>query len=195
MEMKFEIMSPAARKYTYAQSSQLSGQCGLIGHLRGDMDTNEKGFFTTWEDYRTDLKTDTFKAEFDEAINALRFGGEADSELADRAKLASYCYAHPDTAFERVAINAHGSLFLDAAQGADFTSWHSLVYGHNMKDGSMFHSIKGYADQELCRCCICTRRKRQKRWWCSVLTPPMQAMQLPISRLETTLNKRHGWMH
>lgn len=100
MEMELKILTPAERKYTYAQSSQIPGQCGLIGHLRGDMDTNGKGFFTTWEDYRKDLKTEAFKAEFDEVINTLRTDAAYGNILTDRAKLASYCYAHPDSAFE-----------------------------------------------------------------------------------------------
>lgn len=101
MKMELKILTPAERKYTYAQSSQISGQCGLIGHLRGDMDANGKGFFTTWDDYRPDLKTDAFKAEFDEVIHALRTDAAYGSVLTDRAKLAAYCYAHPNAAFEK----------------------------------------------------------------------------------------------
>lgn len=72
------------------------------------MDTNGKGFFTTWEDYRTDLKTDAFKAEFDEVINVLRFDAQYGNVLTDRAKLTSYCYAHPDAAFEKAASREFG---------------------------------------------------------------------------------------
>ena len=72
-------MTEQERMYSYSQSSQIEGQTGLIGHLRGDMDFDGTGFFTSWTDHRADLKTDEFKAEFDTVINALRsdpaFGG------------------------------------------------------------------------------------------------------------------------
>ena len=54
-------MTDAEDKYTFRQSSQISGQCGLIGHLRAEMDTDGNGFFSSWFDYRPDLKTDEFK--------------------------------------------------------------------------------------------------------------------------------------
>lgn len=79
-------------KYTFSQSSQISAQCGLIGYLRADMDTNGNGFFSTWNDYRKDLKTDEFKAEFDRVINSLREEGDI---LHNRTSLTKYCYSTP----------------------------------------------------------------------------------------------------
>lgn len=51
-------MIEAEDKYTFRQSSQISSQTGLIGYLRADMDTDGNGFFSSWNDYRKDLKTD-----------------------------------------------------------------------------------------------------------------------------------------
>ena len=82
----------AEDKYTFSQSSQISAQCGLIGYLRADMDTNGNGFFSTWNDWRKDLKTDEFKAEFDRVINSLREEGDI---LYNRTSLAKYCYSTP----------------------------------------------------------------------------------------------------
>ena len=70
--MEIRALTPAEQKYTYAQSMQLEGQTANIGHLRGDFDSSGYGFYTTWTDTRTQWKTDEFKAEFDEVINALR---------------------------------------------------------------------------------------------------------------------------
>src|SRR5574344_2244004 len=70
-----QIMKPNERNYTYSQSQQLSMQTGLIGHLRADMDSNGEGFFSSWDDFRKDLKTQEFKDEFDEVINELRKDG------------------------------------------------------------------------------------------------------------------------
>ena len=78
--------------YTFSQPSQISSQCGLIGYLRADMDTSGNGFFSTWNDYRKDLKTDEFKAEFDRVINSLREEGDI---LYNRTALSKYCYLTP----------------------------------------------------------------------------------------------------
>lgn len=81
--------------YCYTQSAQIMSQTGCIGHLRGDMDTNGKGFFTSWEDHTGHLKTDLFKEEFDQVINALRNDIQYDGILKDRSSLAHFCYSHP----------------------------------------------------------------------------------------------------
>ena len=39
-----------------------------------------------------------------------------------------------------------GTLFLDYQCGRDFSSDNSIIYGHNMKNGAMFHSLLGYRD-------------------------------------------------
>lgn len=76
IEFEKRAMIEAEDKYTFRQSSQISGQTGLIGYLRADMDTDGNGFFSSWNDWRKDLKTDEFKAEFDEVINSLREEGD-----------------------------------------------------------------------------------------------------------------------
>ena len=60
MDMTIRSCTPSERMYTYSQSQQISMQTGHIGYLRGDMDTNGKGFFTSWNDFRTNLKTPEF---------------------------------------------------------------------------------------------------------------------------------------
>ena len=50
------------RKYTYAQSSQLQGQTGNIGYLRGDFGSSGDQFYTTWFDTRPQWKSDEFLA-------------------------------------------------------------------------------------------------------------------------------------
>ena len=94
IEFEKRAMIEAEDKYTFRQSSQISGQTGLIGYLRADMDTDGNGFFSSWNDWRKDLKTDEFKAEFDEVINSLREEGDI---LHNRKALASYCYSTPQS--------------------------------------------------------------------------------------------------
>ena len=38
----------------------------------------------------------------------------------------------------------YGAIFLDYRSSGDFTDANSIVYGHNMKDGSMFGSLRSY---------------------------------------------------
>ena len=71
-EIKTRLLTPTEQKYTYAQSMQLEGQTGTIGHLRGDFATTGYGFYTTWFDTRPQWKSDEFKADLDTVINALR---------------------------------------------------------------------------------------------------------------------------
>ena len=51
----------AERKYTYSQSSQITAQTGLIGHLRGALETVGSSFLTSWDDHSPQLNTADFK--------------------------------------------------------------------------------------------------------------------------------------
>lgn len=81
------------QKYTFAQSQQISMQTGLIGYLRADMDSSGKGFFSSWNNFRSDLKTDEFKEEFDNVINSLR---EKGNFLSNRDTLNRFCNITPE---------------------------------------------------------------------------------------------------
>ena len=76
------------RKYTYAQSSQLQGQTGNIGYLRGDFGSSGDQFYTTWFDTRPQWKSDEFKLDLDDVINALR--SEEYGLLQSRSQMVRY---------------------------------------------------------------------------------------------------------
>ena len=44
--------------------------------------------------------------------------------------------------------NSAGCIFLECKNQRDLSDFNTLVYGHNMRDGSMFGSLKQYARQE-----------------------------------------------
>lgn len=88
MELTITSMTPADRLYTYNQSSQLEGQTGCIGHLRGDFGAG-KEFYTSWFDHRREYKTDEFKTELDEVVNTLR---EKNGLLCTRDSMTRFCY-------------------------------------------------------------------------------------------------------
>lgn len=117
MEYGIRPLTIEERKYTYAQSMQLEGQTACIGHLRGDFDSSGNGFYTSWTDTREQWKTDEFKAELDEVINALR---EDKGLLHNRRDMAAFARANPDSAFKgnycteygfRVDTEKHSYLF------------------------------------------------------------------------------------
>ena len=97
MELTIRPMTPQERMYSYSQSSQIEGQAGCIGHLRGDLDSDGEAFLSSWTGHRDDLKTQDFKDEFDEVINALRFDDQYGSILKNRRCLSKFCYSHPES--------------------------------------------------------------------------------------------------
>lgn len=46
------------------------------------------------------------------------------------------------------SYNPAGSLFADYRNNADFSSPNTIIYGHNMKNGSMFGSLREYRNQD-----------------------------------------------
>lgn len=45
----------------------------------------------------------------------------------------------------RKESNKSGSIFLETSNNADFSDLHTIIYGHNMKNGSMFAGLKNYS--------------------------------------------------
>lgn len=98
-EMTLRPMTETERMYSYTQSQQLIMQTGCIGHLSGDFGSNGKQFFSSWDDHRADLKSDDFKHEFDEVINALREDDQYSGILKSRDSLSSVCRKFPESNF------------------------------------------------------------------------------------------------
>ncbi len=44
--------------------------------------------------------------------------------------------------------NSSGCIFLDCRNTSDFTDQHSIIYGHHMKNGTMFSGLDSYKSQE-----------------------------------------------
>lgn len=129
MELQIRPMRFEERKYTYEQSSQLMSQTGSIGRLRGDFGRSGTEFWTTWEDHRQDLKTDAFKAELDEVINALR--SEEYGLLKDRRSMVSYSRAEPDSTFKGNYTTEYGvvDIFRFVTEGTFDAYLYQLVEG------------------------------------------------------------------
>ena len=100
MDLTLRPMTQAEQAYCYSQSQQISGQAGLIGHLRADFGSNGTGFFSNFFDFRKNLKSEDFKAELDEVINALREDQRFGGILAGRTAMSKYCHKHPGSSIE-----------------------------------------------------------------------------------------------
>ena len=100
MDLTLRPMTQAEQAYCYSQSQQISGQTGLIGHLRADFGSNGTGFFSNFFDFRKDLKSEDFKAELNEVINALREDQRFGGILAGRTAMSKYCHKHPGSSIE-----------------------------------------------------------------------------------------------
>lgn len=98
-EMTFRPMTEKERMYSYTQSQQLIMQTGCIGHLRADFGSDNKHFYSSWDDHRTDLKSEDFKHEFDEVINALREDEKYGAVFKNRGALLSLCSRTPESSF------------------------------------------------------------------------------------------------
>lgn len=92
MELKIISMAPIEQMYSYSQSSQIEGQTGCIGHLRGDFGAGQE-FFSSWFDHREEYKTDDFKTEFDEVVNTMR---EKEGLFFSRDSMSKFCRKHPE---------------------------------------------------------------------------------------------------
>lgn len=44
-------------------------------------------------------------------------------------------------------VNSGGSIFLECTGKRDFSDFHTIIYGHRMRDGSMFGSLRNYRDR------------------------------------------------
>lgn len=96
--MEIRPLTEAERKYAYTQSMQIQGQTGCIGHLRGDFARNGNGFFTSWDNHREQWKTNEFKAELDDVINALR--SDEYGLLKNRSAMGRYAAQYPESHFQ-----------------------------------------------------------------------------------------------
>ena len=149
MDLTLRPMTQAEQAYCYSQSQQISGQTGLIGHLRADFGSNGTGFFSNFFDFRKDLKSEDFKAEFDEVINALREDQRFGGILAGRTAMSKYCHKHPGSSIEPGynygfrADTAHYSYLLRVTPKRGEYNLYCYCYLRQWLEGHMKRAEKG----------------------------------------------------
>ena len=97
LRITIRAMTPDEISFGYTQPELIEAS-GCIGHLRADMGKIGTQFFSSWDDHQPELKTQTFKDEFDQFINELRKNPEYNGILTSRAALYAFCNAHPEAA-------------------------------------------------------------------------------------------------
>ncbi len=125
----------------------LIGECVDLGEdidTDSDSDTGESDSFD-WAAVRIDF--DSLKAINEDVIGWIRFD---DTEAVP----VDYPILHGETDDTYLHTNLYGesysagSIFLEAANAPDFSDYYNVIYGHNMKNGSMFGSLKKYKREE-----------------------------------------------
>ena len=85
-------------------------------------------------------------------------------------------YLH--TTYEK-NYNFAGTIFVDFENAGDFSDCNTLVYGHNMKNGSMFGQLKNFTKDE-------ETYKKSKYFW--ILTPDQNYRYEIVSAYTTAVN-------
>lgn len=105
MDFVINPLTIEERKYTYAQSTQIRGQTGSIGHLRGDFGSGEQ-FYTTWDEHNSRLKTPEFSSELDDVINTLR--SNDCGLLKSRRSMKDFAGNYPESGFKGSYTTEYG---------------------------------------------------------------------------------------
>ncbi|MCC8152126.1 MAG: class B sortase [Lachnospiraceae bacterium] len=123
---------------------ELIGECVDLGEDAEDADTEDDGGYN-WAAVRIDF--DSLKAINPDVIGWIRFD---DTETVP----VDYPILYGETNDTYLHMNLYresysaGSIFLEAANSPDFSDYYNIIYGHNMKNGSMFGSLKKYRREE-----------------------------------------------
>ncbi len=127
----------------------------MVGNqLRQDMQSKQ-----TYETIETTYVTDSGDAWYD--AMTVDFAGlkQTNSDVVgwlyvDGSDVISYPilqgeddneYLHKDLLGQELKA---GSIFLESGNASDFSDYHTIIYGHNMRDGSMFGSLKKYHSED-----------------------------------------------
>lgn len=106
--IEFERRATTAQEDKYTFTPNESKDCvrlGLIGYLRADFGSSGEEFHSSWWDKYPEVKSDDFKREFDDLINALREEGDI---LHKRAAMSRYCFDHPQAKMKSDIVPYYG---------------------------------------------------------------------------------------
>ena len=110
------------------------------GEGTGDAGTEETGEDGTEEERVQRVALSELQAQNSDTVGWIEIPGTGISYPLMQTGDDSYYLNHT---FSK-KINSAGSIFVETLNSADFTDLHTIIYGHNMKNGSMFAGLKNY---------------------------------------------------
>ncbi len=136
------------REYSKGTKEYKEVEDSVITKVEGAKDepeseNGEEG--TTGEEFRVDF--DKLSKMNEDSVAWIRF---------DEPKQISYPVVHTDdnstylTKTLTGQTNSSGTLFVDMNNEGDFTDKNTFIYGHNMKNGSMFGKLREYKSSKYC---------------------------------------------
>ena len=131
----------AERHFAYAVPPEEQKASGSIGYLRGDFGSSGESFYHTWFDISPELKTQAFKDEFDQVVNALRFDPAYGKLMSSRDASRKYGWDHPESAIE-------GNYTTEFAFRAD-TEAHAYILRLNPTKGDYNFSFHAFVREAL----------------------------------------------
>ena len=105
-------------------------------------EVEETGGSGSAEDFTVDF--DALKQINEDIVAWIRIPGVLDYPVVQGTDNSYYLHH----TFRR-EYNIAGSIFLDARNTADFSDSKNIIYGHNMRDGSMFHVLRKFQDLDF----------------------------------------------
>ena len=115
----------------------------IIENTQETQDETQEG---VQEKFQVDF--DKLRAMNPEAVAWIRF--EEPAEISYPVVQGKDNSKYLKTTFEG-KTNSAGTLFVDANNAGDFTDRNTFIYGHNMKNGSMFGQLRKYKDASYCK--------------------------------------------
>ncbi len=120
---------------TYVQSSEVVSASETSDKLSASKDGNGE----------IKIDFETLQAKSKDVVGWLRVDGlpELDDPIVQRDDLF-YIRHSWDGRYD-----SYGAIFMEEGNTSDFSDYHTIIYGHNMRDGAMFGSLRKYENAEF----------------------------------------------
>ena len=118
----------------------------LVGYYQGQQ--FYKGIQNSYAE-QNEINFDSLTADYPDAVAWIRMDDLDTIDYPVMQSTNNDFYLHNDTSGSQ---SADGSIFLDYRNSSSITSdLYDIIYGHNMRDGSMFGTLTSYQDEEFFR--------------------------------------------
>ncbi len=136
---------PILREYRKAEQAYTDLSSRIVTETETPQTDEEKGI---WWAESVDIDFDELESINPDVVGWIRFDHPEETGV-------DYPILHGKTNNTYLRSDIHGdyllagSIFLEAENAPDFSDYYNIIYGHNMKDGNMFGTLKRYKQEEL----------------------------------------------